>query len=220
MPVATGPIHSQPLRCILVLQGDGGPAKPAMDSFIDAEELAEYAAECTSTSDQDALRSARIRFPRETAFALALGEQSTGGWRINVVGAELVTGGAIGIQTVISYVVEPPAGAATQVLTWPHVVVRAKGAGGLTVFRKVSAEAPAPTTPRSPKPPAEGWPTTTDTGEEVPGHDLGPGVGGGSAAGYTTKALGEEHMTTLRMGEEGMTTMAYGEEGPGPFGTF
>jgi hypothetical protein len=150
-------------------------------------------------------------------IAVALGQRPTPAYELEILAVDQITGGFVGVQTQVQYVVrEPTPATPPDALTrpaYPHHVVRVKNASGLVVFRRVGE--PQPTTLMVGE--EGGMMTTLALGEEGPQ--------------FTTLAVGEEGgggpppMTTLAVGEEGgggPTTLAVGEEswGGGPFGGF
>ena len=194
--------QTHPLKFRTIVRGRGGPKEAVNDVIDDAEELEDYARDCTGDDDRKRLEAAKPRFEREKVIAVAIGQRPTPAYEIEIVAVLQITGGVVGLQTQIHYVLRTPEGPATppDALTLPahpHHVVRVKNAGGLVIFRDVT--------------PASSNPTTLAVGEEEPR--------------YTTLALGEEEprYTTLAVGEEGghqqqphYTTMMVGEEGGGP----
>ena len=211
-----------PLKFRTILQASGGPKAAINDVIDDCEELEEYAESCVQQDDREVILAAKPKFEREKVIGVALGERPTAGFEVEIVCATQITGGFVGLQTVISYVVRSPGSGAAQVITHPHHVVRVKNAAGVIVFRRVpDATTMAIGEEGPPQPPQ---PTTLALGEEDP---------------YTTMALGEEgppqqqpqpQPTTLAIGEEQPqpTTLALGEEqgggngggGNGPFGAY
>ena len=201
--------QAHPLKFRTVARSHGGPRAAVNDVIDDAEELAEYAEDCTDAKDQAQLAASKPRFEREKVIAVALGSRPTPAYEVEIVEVVQITGGFVGVQTQVSYVERGPSGPATppDALTapgYPHHVVRVKNAGGLITFRRVPDV------------------TTLAVGEEGPtATTLAVGEEGPP---MTTLAVGEEGppMTTLAVGEEGapMTTLAVGEEDPrwGPAG--
>jgi hypothetical protein len=220
------------LKFRTVVRGRGGPKEAVNDVIDDAEELEDYARDCTGEEDRKRLEAAKPRFEREKVIAVAIGQRPTPAYEIEIVSAVQITGGFVGLQTQIHYVLRTPHPAtppdALTAPAHPHHVVRVKNAGGLVIFRDVTPIAAPPPPPY----------TTLMVGEEGPPPPphyttLMVGEEGPPPPHYTTLMVGEESTargpadpTTLATGEEsgtGPTTMATGEEmagGRGPFGGF
>ena len=198
--------QAHPLKFRTLVRGRGGPKEAVNDVIDDAEELDDYARDCTGEDDRKRLGEAKPRFEREKVIAVALGLRPTPAYEVEIVSVVQITGGFVGLQTQIHYVTRSPAGPATDPAAlaapaYPHHVVRVKNAGGLIIFRDVTPVA-----------------TTKMLGEEEPpATTLAVGEEGG---GFTTLAVGEEEprYTTLAVGEEDPrpTTLAVGEEDPRP----
>lgn len=197
--------QSHPLKLKNVVKGVGGPKRASNEVIDEDEELAEYAASCTDAKEGEQVLACKAKFEREKVIAVALGERPTGGYEVEVVSATQISGGVVGLQTVIGYVERGPQGPATQVLTYPHHVVRVKNAAGVIIFRRV----PEVTTMAvgEEDPPA----TTLAVGEEDPRPTT---LMYGEEGPPTSWIPIAENPTTLAFpGEEG-TTWVWGEEGP------
>lgn len=233
--------QAHPLKFRSLVRGGGGPKEAVNDVIDDAEELEDYAADCTGAEERAKLAEAKPRFEREKVIAVALGLRPTPAYEVEVVAVVQITGGFVGLQTQVHYVTRAPRGPATppDALTvpgYPHHVVRVKNAGGLVIFRDVTAPANPPMPMPMPLPPPMIPPprmTTMMVGEEgapvpppyvppppqqhqqppqPPPHQQPPQQ---QAPTYTTMMVGEEvypHPTTLAIGEE--------QAGGGPFGSY
>jgi hypothetical protein len=184
-----------------------GPTDPVNEVLHTQEELDAY---IESTQDKQKPRHA-VAFPEEKAVAVALGSRPHGGYNCEIIAVVQETGGFVGVQHHVLWVEQVPHGLATDMITFPHHVIRARGLSGVVSFRQVpdwlghSLHALAGAiTGRAP--------TTLATGEEAGGEPttLATGEEAGVA---TTRVVGEEHLPTGFVGEH-PTTFMVGEEGP------
>jgi len=194
-----------------------GPADATNEVLHTQEELDEYVASC---QDQQKPRHT-VAFPEERAVAVALGARAPGGYHVEIIAIVQETGGFVGMQHHVLYVEQVPHGPATETVTYPQHVIRARGLGGIVSFRQVPdwighslrALIGAITGPGHQAPP---HPTTLAVGEEDTVTTLAIGEEGQPTAPFgehpTTLAVGEEaNMTTLALGEEGQPTAPFGE---------
>lgn len=194
--------QSHPIKFRNVFRGTGGPQVVINEVIDDADELKEYADSCKT--DGDNIRNQQVDFKKERLIAVAIGERPTSGFEVEIVAVTQVTGGFVGLQTIVSYVERAPRGPAGQMLTYPHHIVRAKNVMGVVIYRRISEGTPvfpgAPQTFAAPAAAPADF-TTLAVGEEDPP--------------ITTLAVGEEEprLTTMRAGEEGPTLFRPGEHG-------
>jgi hypothetical protein len=197
-----------------------GPTDAVNEVLHTQEELDAYIA---STQDKQKPKHA-VAFPEERAVAVALGSRPHGGYHCEIIAVVQETGGFVGVQHHVLWVEQVPHGLATDMITFPHHVIRARGLSGVVSFRQVpdwlghslhalagAITGPVPTTLAVGEEAGQA-PTTLATGEEAGGEPttLATGEEAGVA---TTRPVGEEHLPTALFGEHPVTRML-GEEGP------
>lgn len=184
-----------PVKFKTLVHDDAGPKSPVTEVLDDQQELDTYSASCQAQGFNQP-----VAFPDEVAVAIALGSKPTAGYDVQIVGVIRETGGFIGIQHYVLYVVTEPHGQGAAVMTYPHHVIRVRGLHGIVHFRRIP-DSLGPLLSQLHGGTQSAAPSTLAVGEE------------GSPP--TTLAVGEEQVTSPIPGK--LTTLLMGEEGPTTF---
>src|ERR1041384_5489724 len=114
------------LRFKTLLRDAQGPLAPVREVLHTQEELDEYLASRQGKPEP----GQKVAFPEEKAVAVALGARPHGGYSVEIIAVVQETGGFVGVQHHVLYPEHVPTGVATDMVSYPHHVIRLRGLSG------------------------------------------------------------------------------------------